>query len=89
MPEKKNESIPWQDDPVLAAHYTLWTVGEGRYGAIRPGAFAEMLFRAMFHADRENVGRFMKSFPVLMSAVSKYKNEENGYLELRKLAGLQ
>lgn len=78
----------WQDDEDLAAHYVLW-VADRTPGAKEPGGFAQSLIRAMFHADPENQTRLAVGFPKLMNAVRTYKNDENGYQELKRRAGLE
>lgn len=80
--------LPWQEDPALAAHYVIFVTYGEHTGAKQPGGFAQQLIRAIFLADRENRARLRLSFPVFVDAVVKYKEEDEGYLELAKLAGL-
>lgn len=78
----------WADDEVLAAHYVIY-IAEGSWtGAQQPGGFAEALIHAIFKADPGNRARLGMGFPVLVNAVRKYKEDENGHIELKRIAGL-
>lgn len=75
----------WFEDPETAAHYVLFVAeGGGKYK--RPGSFAEQLVKTIFLADHSNRARLRRSFPVIVDAVVKYKDEETGHEELRRLA---
>jgi hypothetical protein len=77
--------MEWHEDPALIAHYVLW-VAEDPQKYRQPGDFAEALVRCAFRADRQNSTLLAKSYPVVVETVRKFKDEENGYLELRELA---
>jgi hypothetical protein len=81
------EDLEWWEDPTIAAHYVLSVAGETR--ARTPGGFAELLIRAMFHADRQQRARLALAYPVLVAAITTYKEEDHGYLDLEERAGLR
>lgn len=69
----------------LAAKYVLRiTLGDPFE---TPGHFFDALIRAALLADRGNRHLLALGFPNVMWAVTKYKDEHDGYQQLRLLAG--
>jgi len=71
--------------PQIAANYVLGVnAPPGEW--IPPGGFYKALLDTMFRADRINLARLGKGFPLLASMVDAYKNDHDGVARLRVAA---